>query len=86
MTIGRCPDREKFDLLLANRLAVTERDELEQHVEDCAACQPTPDALTNNATLWDLEPWHVTPRRDEWGLNQIAFMVNSIPCKLPPSP
>jgi eukaryotic-like serine/threonine-protein kinase len=50
-----CPDREQLERLLANRLVDTERDELELHVEDCAACQQTLEALTN-ATLWDLEP------------------------------
>ena len=50
-----CPDREQLDLLLTKRLADTVREELELHVEDCAACQQTLEALSN-ATLWDLEP------------------------------
>ena len=52
-----CPDREQLELLLANRLADTVRDELELHVEDCDACHQTLEALTN-ATVWDLEPRH----------------------------
>ena len=50
-----CPDRGQLELLLANRLTDTERDELERHVEDCALCQQTLEALTNS-TVWNLEP------------------------------
>jgi len=50
-----CPDSAQLELLLDNRLADTERDELELHVEGCAACQQTLEELTD-ATMWDQEP------------------------------
>ncbi len=50
-----CPNRKQLELLLTNGFTETVREEMELHVEDCAACQQTLEALTN-ATLWDLEP------------------------------
>ena len=50
-----CPNRKQLELLLTNGFTETVREELELHVEDCAACQQKLEALTN-ATLWDLEP------------------------------
>jgi WD40 repeat protein/tRNA A-37 threonylcarbamoyl transferase component Bud32 len=41
-----CPDRGRLEQLLENRLGDTELDELEQHVEGCAACQQTLDEPT----------------------------------------
>ncbi|MFI5458686.1 MAG: protein kinase [Isosphaerales bacterium] len=53
--MNRCPDRDRLELLLDNRLVDTELDELERHVEGCAACQHTLEALTG-ATDWGPEP------------------------------
>ena len=44
-----CPAREVLERLLANGLADTEFDEIEQHVEDCADCQRTLEDLTDGA-------------------------------------
>jgi hypothetical protein len=41
-----CPGRGRLEQLLENRLVDTERDELEQHVEGCAACQQRLDELS----------------------------------------
>ena len=43
-----CPDRGRLEQLLENRLVETELDELEQHVEGCAACQQTLEELTGS--------------------------------------
>jgi eukaryotic-like serine/threonine-protein kinase len=51
----QCPDREQLGLLLANGLADTRRDELEEHVEGCALCQQTLDEITGG-TYWAPEP------------------------------
>jgi eukaryotic-like serine/threonine-protein kinase len=50
-----CPHRGQLEQLLDNRLVDDELDELEQHVEGCAACQQTLDELTDS-TDWGLEP------------------------------
>ncbi len=51
----RRPDIAQLELLLDNSLADTERDELERHVEGCAARQQTLEGLTD-ATIWAPEP------------------------------
>ena len=50
-----CPDRGRLEQLLDNLLVDTELDELEEHVEGCAACQQTLDELTD-ATYRELDP------------------------------
>ncbi len=50
-----CPDRSQLARLLDNCLVDTELDEMEQHVDGCAACQQTLDELTDS-TNWGLEP------------------------------
>ena len=50
-----CPGRGQLERLLENRLVDTELDELEQHIEACAACQQTLDELSDT-TNWRLEP------------------------------
>ena len=49
-----CPGRGQLERLLENRLVDTELDELEQHIEACAACQQTLDELSDT-TNWRLE-------------------------------
>ena len=46
--MNHCPDRDQLELLLAKRLADTARDDIEMHVENCAACQRTLDVLTDS--------------------------------------
>ena len=46
-----CPDRHLLERLLNNRLADTERDELELHVQDCDTCQQTLEDLTDDTIL-----------------------------------
>ncbi len=47
--MSQCPDRDRLGRLLDHRLVDTELDEIEQHIEDCAACQHTLDELTGTA-------------------------------------
>ena len=49
------PGRGQLERLLETRLVDTELDELEQHIEACAACQQTLDELSDT-TNWRLEP------------------------------
>jgi WD40 repeat protein/serine/threonine protein kinase/tetratricopeptide (TPR) repeat protein len=53
-----CPDREELERLVTNRLAESVRDELEMHVEHCAACQQVLDRLT------EFTDWEPTRTRD----------------------
>jgi serine/threonine protein kinase/WD40 repeat protein len=50
-----CPGRDRLELFLAERLDDRSREELEQHVESCRACQEVLDALSEGA---DWGPLH----------------------------
>jgi len=50
----QCPGRDQLELFLDNGLKGTDCDELEHHVETCAACQETLDALTSGT---EFGPW-----------------------------
>jgi serine/threonine protein kinase/WD40 repeat protein len=52
-----CPGRDRLELFLAERLDDRSREELEQHVQSCWACQRALDALTEGA---DWGPLHRT--------------------------
>ncbi len=47
----QCPGRDHLESFLENGLKGTDRDELERHVETCAACQETLEALTDGTEL-----------------------------------
>ena len=53
--MSHCPDRDRLERLLDHRLDDTELDEIEEHIEACAACQLTLDELTG-AALCDIDP------------------------------
>ena len=53
--MSHCPDRDRLERLLDHRLEDTELDEIEQHIEGCAACQHTLEELTG-AAVCGLEP------------------------------
>jgi WD40 repeat protein/Flp pilus assembly protein TadD len=53
--MSHCPGRERLERLLDHRLEDSELDEIEQHIEGCAACHRTLDELTATA-LCDLAP------------------------------
>jgi hypothetical protein len=52
--MSHCPPRDSLERLLANGLAGTDRDELEQHVEFCEACQQVLELLTTAAD-WEMK-------------------------------
>jgi tRNA A-37 threonylcarbamoyl transferase component Bud32 len=52
-----CPDRAQLELLLANRLVESARDELEMHVEACGPCQQTLEELTDGS-FFEPAPLH----------------------------
>ncbi len=47
--MNRFPDRDCLERRLGHRLLDTELDEIEQHVDCCAACHRTLDELTADA-------------------------------------
>ena len=50
-----CPDQVQLESLLNNRLVDTERDLLEQHVEDCDVCQHVLELLTATTLIQPTE-------------------------------
>jgi eukaryotic-like serine/threonine-protein kinase len=56
----QCPDRDHLERLLDHRLADTELDEMEQHIEGCATCQQALEELTGDPVRGR------EPGRDGW--------------------
>jgi hypothetical protein len=51
--MNHCPPRDRLERLVGHHLVDAELDEVEQHVEGCAACQPT---LEENSSKEPLGP------------------------------